>query len=73
MKSLFDTHALSLSLSEHPARTQAIELRPDDRASADACDDDGIAAGAAFQPPATGIAQQTWVLDHDVLELRYVN
>jgi hypothetical protein len=28
---------------------------------------------AAAQPATHGVAQQTWVLDHDVLELRYVN
>ena len=73
MKTLLEAHALSFSLSEHHARKQTSEQRIDDRATAGHARDleDGLVAAIRF--PAAAGAQKTWVLDHDVLELRYVN
>jgi len=75
MKSRLDTHAVSFSLSAHPTRKQ-ISDRPTEHARCGPVDDGeqpGRGGAANGQTAATRVARQTWVHDHDVLELRYVN
>jgi len=73
MKSRLDTRSVSFSLSAHPTRKQ-ISDRPTEHARCGPANDGKQPGrGAANGQTAANVARETWVHDHDVLELRYVN
>ena len=73
MKTHLDTHQVSFSLShsQHSQTGHRRTARVSDNRPGTV---EQLVEGVAANDSATrGVAQQTWVHDHDVLELRYVN
>jgi hypothetical protein len=74
MKTRLDACERSFSLSGHPAREANKDCQTEPIPGPDARDVEPPAVGvSAIRPIAGGVARQTWVHDHDVLEWRYVN
>jgi hypothetical protein len=74
MKTRLDACELSFSLAAHPTRDTHSERQTEPVSGSSARDVEPLAVGVSvIRPIAKGVARQTWVHDHDVVEWRYVN